>query len=643
MKRSKTVVSSFIFAVLILPSFICAQQPPVAASPAGTPQIAIRTYEETGVPRPVAYSISLSEPAQHLLHVQVEVPPGKSVQELQLPVWNALYQVRDFAKYVNWVRATDFTGRELEVRELDKSRWQISGAEAGARVRYEIFTDSAGPFNAQLNPHHAFLNLAQVLMYPVDDRSRAVTVEFQNLPEGWHIATPLQKPTFSPTSTTLQAEDYDRLVDSPIEIGMFQESDFDESGAHYRIIIDADPSDYDAQKINANLHKIVSAATTWMNDRPFDSYMFIYHFPHGPAGGGMEHSYSTAIDLSADALKENAEALSGVTAHEFFHLWNVNRIRPQALEPVDYTKENYTRALWFSEGCTSTAEGIIELRAGLIDEKQYLDHLADEITELERRPAHLTQSAEESSLDAWLEGDTYYRRPERSISYYNKGELLGVMLDLELREASHGRASLRELFQWMNQNFAKQGRFFDDSDGVRRAAQAVSHADLSRFFAKYVSGTDEIPWNDFFRSVGLRVVEETTTLPDAGFTASRNFDGPLSVGSVAAGGEAERAGLQAGDVIIEIQGKAAGQQSRDELSQLKAGETLTVKIRTRRGNEREFKWKIGSRSQISYEVVNLETVTPEQRARRAAWLKGEAQDDAGPRTPATDKPDSDKP
>jgi predicted metalloprotease with PDZ domain len=427
-----------------------------------------------------------------------------------------------------------------------------------------------------------------------------------------------------------RADNYDRLVDSPVEASAFQESDFDESGAHYRVIVDADASDYDFQKIDTDLHKIVAAATSWMNDRPFDTYMFIYHFPRGPAGGGMEHSYSTAIDLNAEALKTSSEALSGVTAHEFFHLWNVKRIRPRTLEPVDFTKENYTRALWFSEGCTSTAGDIIELRAGLTDERQYLEHLSDEITELERRPAHLTQTAEESSLDAWLEGDAYYRRPERSISYYNKGELLGVMLDLALREASRGQGSLRELFQWMNQNFAMQGKFFDDSADVRRAAEDVSHSDLSEFFVKYVSGTEEIPWDDFFRIVGLRVVAETSTLPDAGFTASRNFDGPLSVGSVEAGGEAERAGLQVGDAILEIQGKPANQQSRDELSSLKPGEILTLKIRTRRGLERNLKWKIGGRSQVSYEVVNLDSVTPEQRARRAAWLRGEAQPGPAP-------------
>jgi predicted metalloprotease with PDZ domain len=570
---------------------------------------------------PTAYTISLAESAQHLVDVQISLPPGPAQRELQLPVWNALYQIRDFSQYVNWIGAKDRSGKELTVRQLDKSRWQIQNAGAGAIVAYQIYADSPEPFGAQLNSHHAFFNLAEILMYPVDARNAAMHVHFSEVPDGWRIATPLK----SASDGEFTAENYDRLVDSPVEIGDFKESDFDESGGHFRVIIDADPSDYDMQAIVGQLHKIVAAAISWMNDRPFDSYMFLYHFPRGPAGGGMEHAYSTAIDISAPVLKQVPDSLALVTSHEFFHLWNVKRIRPQSLEPIDYTKENYTRALWFSEGVTSTVENIIELRAGLIDEKVYFKRIGEEITELERRPAHLTQSAEESSLDCWLEGDTYYRTPDRSISYYNKGELLGIMLDLAMRDSSHGQASLRELFQWMNTNYAKKGRFFDDSNGVRAAADAVSHADLSSFFSNFVAATAEIPWDDFLRSVGLRVDRVTNTVPDPGFVATRNFDGPMSVGSITPGGEAEHAGLQLGDIIVELQGKPASQDSRQELSRLSPGDMLTVVVRSRRGVERELKWKVGSRQEISYEAKDLDQITPAQTARRAAWLKGEAE------------------
>ena len=565
------------------------------------------------------YTVSLENPGLHLVRVQILLPEGPALRELQLPVWNALYQIRDFAQNVNWVSAKNRAGQPLSVYALNKSRWQVTEAQAGAIVEYQIFLDSPGPFGAQVNSHHAFLNLAQILMYPVDARDSPLTLRFSQVPRQWHIATPLRA-----NEDTYTAETYDQAVDSPVEMGDFQESDFDESGAHYRVIVDAAAGDYDIEKISAMLHKIVAGATSWMDDRPFDSYMFLYHFPRGPAGGGMEHAYSTAIAVNADLLSQSPDVLASVTAHEFFHLWNVKRIRPQTLEPVDYTKENYTRALWFSEGCTSTAADIIQLRGGVLDERHFEQELASDIAELERRPAHLTQSAEESSLDAWLEGYSYYRRPERSVSYYNKGELLGITLDLAVREASHGQASLREVFQWMNQNYAKKGRFFSDSAGVREAAEAVSHADLNWFFAKYVAGTEEIPWNDFFRFVGLRVIEGKTTAADAGFVASRNFDGPMIVESVAPGSQAESTGLQVGDTILEINGNAAGQESSEVVARLVPGDSVNVKVRGRRG-ERELKWKVASREETSYELKDMENVNAEQRAHRAAWLKGEAE------------------
>lgn len=571
-------------------------------------------------PQPVAYSVTLASPEQHLVEVQITLPPGTRERELQLPVWNALYQVRDFAQFINRIRATDLSGHPLPLTQVNSSRWQIHGASNGATVEYQIYVDSFGPFGAQLNTHHAFFNLAQILIYPVDARSSAMTVRFNNVPAAWHIATPLK-----PDGDAYSAENYDRLVDSPVEISAFHEADFDESGGHFRVIIDADPADYDSDKMVASLRKIVAAAISWMNDRPFDTYTFFYHFPRGPAGGGMEHAYSTAIDINAETISRTLYPLNAVTAHEFFHLWNVKRIRPQTLEPVDYTKENYTRALWFSEGVTSAVEETIQLRAGLVDEKEYLGNISDQISELEHRPARLTQSAEASSLDAWLEGFNYYRRPERSISYYNKGELLGIMLDLAVRERSHDQASLREVMQWMNVNYAKKGRYFDDSNGVREASEAVCHCDLGSFFSKYVAATDEVPWDDFLRYVGLRADQLSFTVADPGFVASRNFDGPMTVVVVTPGSEAEHAGLQVGDAITELQGKPAAEDSQQQLSRLKPGDTVSLKVRSRRGQERELQWKVGSREETSYQVRDFDTVTGEQHSHRAAWLKGEAE------------------
>ncbi|HTR65279.1 MAG TPA: PDZ domain-containing protein [Terriglobales bacterium] len=569
---------------------------------------------------PVYYTVSLANPGAHLLHVTINLAPGADERQLQLPVWNALYQVRDFSQYINWVRAKSTSGQALDVRLLDKSRWSISGARAGAEIQYEIFADDAGPYGAQLNLGHAFFNLAEVLMYPVDQRTSPVQVTFADVPSGWKIATMLATAGMG----DFTAESYDQLVDSPVEIGSFQESDFDDGGGHYRVVVDADRSDYDMQKLTAMVRRIVAAATTWMNDRPFQTYLFLYHFPRTPGGGGMEHAYCTAIDVNARTVAEDPLQLEGVTAHEFFHVWNVKRIRPQSLEPVDYTRENYTPSLWFSEGFTSTVEDLILLRAGLLDEKQYLARLASQIGELEHRPAHLTQSAEESSLDAWLEKYPAYGLPERSISYYNKGELLGVILDLALRDATHGSTSLREMLEWMNQNYAHQGRFFADSQGIEQAAETVSKSQFDWFFEKYVAGDGEIPWDDFFSGVGLRVVGQSSLVADLGFATVRNHDEPPIVTQVAAGGKADRAGLAAGDAILEVEGRAAGADYEDRLAQMRPGDTLHLRVRSGRG-EHEVHWKLDSREEVRYELRDVDHPTPEQRARRAAWLKGEAQ------------------
>jgi predicted metalloprotease with PDZ domain len=568
---------------------------------------------------PVRYIVSIAKPSQHLVSVKMLLDPGPSERNLQLPVWNGLYQVSDFSQFVNWVKAKSATGEPLALQKVDKTTWHISGGAQGVEVDYEVFADRSGPFGAQLNAQHAFFNLAEILMYPVDGRNAAVEVSFTDLPAGWHVATAL-----SPLGNGFAASDYDHMVDAPAEIGTFQESDFDEVGGHFRVIVDADPSLYDLGKIVAMLRRLVSSATNWMDDRPFQTYLFFYHFPVGAPGNGMEHANGTAIDLSPQALSGNPVALASLTGHEFFHLWNVKRIRPQSLEPVDYTRENYTRALWFSEGMTTTAADIILLRAGLLDENRYLKSLAAEIAELERRPAQLTQSVEESSLDTWLEKYEYYKLPTRSISYYNKGNMLGVLLDLQLREATHGSVSVRDVFQWMNENYVRKGLFFPDTEGVRHAAEAVSHSDLGWFFQKYVVSAGDIPWDDFFKTVGLHVMRRTVSIADLGFVATRNFDAALVVSAVTEGGAAHRAGLVVGDSILEINGQNANGGFSGGGAEVRPGETLKLRVHNSSG-EHTLHWTLGSRQEIDFDLVDLDKISPEQKASRAAWLKGEVQ------------------
>lgn len=414
----------------------------------------------------IHYTISLAQPEQHWLRVTMTIPNVPSSVTVSLPAWNALYQVRDFSFRVAEFRAHEGQGSRVAFTRTDKQSWRIQrlarSARADITITYRIYWDDPGAFSAQLNDKHAFLNLALVLFYIPDRRAEDTRVSFTDLRPDWRIFIPLSAAANS--STTFTARNYDALVDAPVEIGPFEDFRFTANNARIRVIVHGQSPGQ--QTLTDTLSKIVACETTLMRDVPFNEYLFIYHFGEG-GGGGMEHANSTAIHVGASA------EFMGVSAHEFFHLWNVKRIRPKSLEPVNYTGEQYTRALWFAEGVTSTYGSYALLRSGLWTREQFLADLAGEITTLESRPSRLWQSVEESSFNAWFEKYNLYRRPEFSISYYNKGQILGHLLDILLRDASDNRASLDDVLRYLNENYAKKGRFYDDSSGILAASSAV--------------------------------------------------------------------------------------------------------------------------------------------------------------------------
>jgi predicted metalloprotease with PDZ domain len=328
--------------------------------------------------------------------------------------------------------------------------------------------------------------------------------------------------------------------------------------------------------------------------------------------------------MSATRFNQDPVSFASVSAHEFFHLWNVKRIRPQSLEPIDYTRENYTRGLWFSEGVTSTVAEYMLVRSGIADEKTFLSRLASQMRELDVRPAHKNQSVEQSSLDAWLEKYPYYRSNERSVSYYNKGQIVGVLLDLEMRRLSNGQKSLRDLFHYMNEHYAKQGKFFADSDGVREAAEALTGAKFHNFFQGYVAGVDEIPYDEFVQTVGLKLERKPITSADAGLSASSNFGPSPVVMAVVPGSEAERAGLRQGDTILSVNGSEPESDFGAQVATMEPGSTVKLKISSR-NRTRDVKLKLTARQDVEYSFVDLPTVTPAQRARRSAWERGDSE------------------
>ncbi len=561
------------------------------------------------------YNIEPADLRRQMLRVRMTIAPTSPELRVQLAVWNATYQVRDFAEHVNWLRATDSEGKPVAVRKLDKTTWSAPNATT---IEYEIAAIDAGPFGAELTPEHLFLNLAEVLVYPVGVPKQLVRAELSGLPSAWKVASPMNR-----DGNGFCAESYDRLVDSPIEASEFKVIEFESDGAKYQAIVDADADDFEAASIKNMLRKVVAAETDWMQDRPFDRYMFIYHFPKEYGRGGMEHAYATAIETSATRLQQEPIALASVSAHEFFHLWNVKRIRSQALEPIDYTKENYTRTLWFSEGFTNTVGEYMLVRAGLADESAFLDRLASQIKTLETRPAHLTQSAEESSLDAWLEKYPYYRAPERSVSYYDVGQIVGVLLDLEMRRVTDGRKSLRDLFLYMNAEYAKKGKYFDEENGIREAVESVTGRNFEEFFRSTVSSTEPLPY-DLFQTVGLKLERVPSTAADAGFTAAMNFGPTPVVIATTPGSEAEKAGLRTGDTILSVNGGEPSGNVVEQIAMMSPGSTVKLKVRSRSGT-REVKYKLAQKSEVDFELRELPDATVAQKARRAAWIRGDSE------------------
>ncbi len=471
----------------------------------------------------IRYQVSLSQPDLHLFHVRMEIPSVTPGGTVAMPAWNALYQIRDFAYRVRDVEVEQVSSGQAAMdhfaiaRKLDKQDWSLAVPSKGADsavsdpeeiVTYSVAWNDPGPFSSQLDEHHAFVNLAEILMYLPTRRAENTEVEFDDVPPGWRVIAELPS---GPAPNSFTASSYDALVDAPVEAGNFDEFEFDNDGAHFRVVVDA--RDWKKGLLREALRRITSYELHLMGGPPFSEYTFIFHIGSysDVGGGGMEHMNSTAIAATSTG------SAAAIAAHEFFHVWNVKRIRPQSLQPVDYSKEQYTRALWFAEGVTNTYAAYTLERTKLWSKKQFYADLASQIAGLQSRPARKWQSAEESSLDAWFEKYDGYNLPSRSISYYDKGQIIGVMLDLAIRDATDNRKSLDDVMRRMNDEYAKRGRYYDGSEGIRRVVEEVSGKSFADFFRRYVSGTDEIPYDRFLSIAGLNL--KLISAKDGGATA----------------------------------------------------------------------------------------------------------------------------
>jgi len=576
--------------------------------------LSVATFSAAGKAT-IQYSVSLAHPEQHVFHITMAIPDVQGEVTVQMAVWNALYQIRDFSSHVQQVEALVGQERAL-IEKIDKQTWQIR-AHGTVTVRYATYWDEAGPFAAQLNGEHAFINPAMILLYVPNRRGEAVHLSLPDVPDQWQAAGSSIRFIESMGGVRNfggDASSYDALADAPIEAGKFEE--FQVPGVKPEIWAVVHGDKWRKKQIEDELKRICQYEIRLMEGAPFDRYTFILHIGRGVGGGGMEHSKSAAIGVPSD------EYLSGVAAHEFFHLWNVKRIRPATLEPVDYSKEQYTRALWFAEGVTNTYGSFTLVRSGIWSKDRFYEDLGEQITELEGRPANKWQSAEQSSLDAWLEKYELYNQPEYSVSYYTKGQVLGDLLDILIRDRTNNAKSLDDVVRSMNNDFAKQGKFYRDSLDVRLEAEKVAGGSFEEFFQKYVSGTEPFPYQQILGLAGLDLRSTERRFATLGFAGEREASGGFVLKAVDADGPASQAGLRVGDAILTWNGGEVPRRPGRWVMDQNPGDLLTLRIR-REDKELSVQFRLGEFKKTAYEVLEDTQATDKARRIREGLLRGE--------------------
>lgn len=580
----------------------------------------------------LSFTVSMPEPNTHLLQVEMRVrgaggaalPPQL---DLVMPVWTpGSYLVREYARHVQdfTPAAEDAKSAPLPWHKVNKDTWRVeTGGAREVVVSYAVYANELTVRTNELNDRHAFWNNAATLMYVAGFLGASATIAVVPRP-GWKIATGL--PPIAGRRDTFRAENFDVLYDSPFLVSDFRVLPFEVKGVPHRIVVDGE-GNYDPERMRRDVQKIVEAAVGMMGEIPYRDYTFLLML-HPTAGGGLEHLNSTALLFRRYNFRPESAYKDFLTlvAHEYFHLWNVKRIRPDALGPFDYTAENYTRLLWVAEGLTSYYENILVRRAGLMTDREYLNKAADAIRNLQNTPGRLEMSVEEASFDAWIK---YYRPDENSInssiSYYDKGAILGLLLDLEIRRRTAGAKSLDDVMRYLYTEFYKRGRNYTPED-FQRAAELVAGSSLEEFFRRYVRGREELDYNASLAGVGLQLVpapgdKSKPAAEKAYFGANLRQDGDrLLVTNVLAGSPAYNQGLYANDQIVALDGARVNLDSLNaRLNDRKPGDEVRLAL-FRADDLRTVTIKLGARPEAGYRIVPVRDPTPEQARLYEQWL-----------------------
>ncbi|HTT15717.1 MAG TPA: PDZ domain-containing protein [Thermoplasmata archaeon] len=510
----------------------------------------------------IRYAATAAEPAEHWGRFSIDLDGVDAPSlDLVLPSWvPGSYHILNYVRGVRDVRARSVpSGTPLAVERVAGTRWRVPTAgHASVRVEYRVYGHGLVTEGFDLTPEHLFLNAALCLLYVDGHQDEPVELAL-GVPPDWQVVTEL--PETGPGSRRYRAASYDELVDNPVDAGRPLVLTVHPRGIPHRIAICGEGGNYEARRIEADLVKIVDATIELVGESPLHRYTFFYHLSDVP-DGGLEHADSNSCVVSRTVFRpeESYRRFLDLTAHEYFHLYNVKRIRPKALLRFDYTGEQYTRLLWWMEGATDYFADLILRRAALLTPAQFLDATAAKMKQYLELPGHRKLSLEEASFTAWVDHyQPYEETPNESISYYVKGSLVSTCLDLEIRHRSENRASLETVLRTLWTEYGKVGRGIEEGE-LPAIARRSTGLDVEPFFERYVAGTEEIDLDAFARYAGLTFGARPKPKDDdsepAGWLGILVEDrgGLARVRTSFAGGPGRAGGLTAGDEIVAING-----------------------------------------------------------------------------------------
>lgn len=564
------------------------------------------------------YKVSFPEPHTHYIEVSLDLPiQKKKVVDLKMPVWTpGSYLVREFARHVESIAV----GANAKVKKVAKNHWQILPAENGTvHITYRVYAFELSVRTSFVDADMAVLNGASVFLRVDSKEKSEYEIQIQPHPTWRKVSTALK--TVGDNPFMRKADDFDELVDAPILLGNQAIFTFDVAGVPH-IVAMAGQAEYDENRLKDDMKKVCLEASKVIGEHPCKEYTFLIINASG-GSGGLEHANSCLLHTSRNVYNHEGHYKNflGLVAHEYFHLWNVKRIRPIELGPFDYDNENYTNLLWISEGFTSYYDDLICQRAGIIPTDRFLEITASNLNTIENMPGNLVQPLCESSADAWIK---YYRSNENSnnsaTNYYTKGSIIGLLLDLQIIDATNGKHGLDTLMRILYQKYYKKmGRGFTEDEFQKEVEKLVGQ-EMNDFFDGYIKGVEPIKYNEYFKRAGYKLINLNEGKAELGLGVGLNTNGGKAiVTSVLKGSPSWKYGVNVNDEVIAVDNYRVGTEINSILNLRDGGDTVSVLI-SRDGLVRSLQVKLEPYVSFNFRLEKQPNLAPTELRVMKKWL-----------------------